>query len=89
MNVPLRTSFMRTITPQAASPNGSLAPLITTGNRKRRNSQEDQEKRDADPTRLVMAKCLDPEEGAADEGLVAPGCGRSVCRNCSCENSLT
>jgi hypothetical protein len=74
MHVPLRTSFVRTLTPEAAP-----APA-----RKRRAGEDVRAEEAVDE---ASSKVLDPE--ARTEALVAPGCGRTTCGLCAFENSLT
>jgi hypothetical protein len=74
MHIPLRTSFVRTLTPEAAPPPA----------RKRRAGENVHAEEATDGASL---KVLEPEERA--EALVAPGCGRTTCGLCAFENSLT
>lgn len=83
MNIPLRTSFLRTITPQAASPNSST-PFVNAATKSRKRHADDQ-----DTFQLFIAENPEPDEITRAEALLAPGCGRTVCRNCSFENTST
>jgi hypothetical protein len=86
MNIPMRTSFMRTVTPQAASPNEQGPRVDTTFQTTdpRRSGQQERGAR-----QLALSKSLEPDEATRNEAVVAPGCGRIFCQQCSFENSLT
>jgi hypothetical protein len=77
MNVPLRTSFMRTLTPQVKD---SASPPPERLRRKRGKTDM------GEP--VALAQSLDPDR-RGDGALLAPGCGRSICRACACEHSIT
>jgi hypothetical protein len=81
MNIPLRTSFMRTITPQAASPNDTNSQV----SKKQRSARESRNKAQA----LMFSKNLDPSESNRNAALLAPGCGRAFCQKCSFQYTLT
>jgi hypothetical protein len=85
MNVPLRTSFVRTITPQAASPNDAGTAQTSSKQRPARQNRDSKNK----TSELAISMSLEPSEANRDEAFLAPGCGRTFCKQCSFPNTLT